>query len=64
MDTKRKSSTLFQADKITHSPFNNFDLAAVVHKYPIPDFSNCKNHDAFEAAFARLEKDLRASVSR
>jgi hypothetical protein len=24
-----------------------------------PDFSNWKNHDAFECAFARLEKDLR-----
>jgi hypothetical protein len=27
------------------------------------DFSNWKNHDAFESAFARLEKDLRLSIS-
>ncbi len=26
----------------------------------IPDFSNWKDHDAFEAAFARLQKDLQA----
>ncbi len=40
------------------------DLAEEVRKYHIPDFSNWKNHDAFEAAFARLEKDLRASVGK
>jgi hypothetical protein len=38
------------------------DLAEEVRKYHIPDFSNWKNHDAFEAAFARLEKDLRAHL--
>lgn len=38
------------------------DLAEEVRKYHIPDFSNWKNHDAFETAFARLEKDLRSSV--
>jgi hypothetical protein len=32
------------------------DLAEEVRKYHIPDFSNWKNHDAFERAFARLEK--------
>jgi hypothetical protein len=31
-------------------------LAEEVCKYHIPDFSNWKNHDAFEAAFARQEK--------
>ncbi len=31
------------------------DLAEEVCKYDIPDFSNWKNHDAFEATFARLE---------
>jgi hypothetical protein len=31
-------------------------------KYHIPDFSNWKNHAAFEAAFARLEKDLRTHL--
>jgi hypothetical protein len=38
------------------------DLAEEVRKYHIPDFSNWKNHDAFERAFARLEKDLRTSI--
>jgi hypothetical protein len=32
------------------------DLAEEVRKYHIPDFSNWKNHDAFEPAFARLGK--------
>jgi hypothetical protein len=44
------------------------DLAKAVRKYHIPDFSNWisnwKNHDAFEAAFARLEKDLRTSIGK
>jgi hypothetical protein len=31
-------------------------LAEEVRKYHIPDFSNWKNRDAFESAFARLEK--------
>jgi uncharacterized protein YjbI with pentapeptide repeats len=38
------------------------DLAEEVRKYHIPDFSNWKNHDAFEAAFAKLEKDLRTAT--
>ena len=38
------------------------DLAEEVRKYHIPDFSHWKNHDAFERAFARLEKDLRTSI--
>lgn len=36
------------------------DLAVEVREYFIPDFSNWKNHDSFEAGFARLLKDLRA----
>jgi hypothetical protein len=36
--------------------------AEEVRKYHLPDFSNWKNHDAFERAFARLEKDLRTSI--
>ena len=36
------------------------DLAEEVRQYFIPDFSNWKNHDEFEAAFSRLLKDLRA----
>ena len=36
------------------------DLAVELRQYFIPDFSHCKEHDQFEAAFARLLKDLRA----
>jgi uncharacterized protein YjbI with pentapeptide repeats len=39
------------------------DLAVEVREYFIPDFSNWKNHDDFESAFARLLRDLRASES-
>jgi hypothetical protein len=37
------------------------DLAEEVRQYFIPDFSNWKDHDKFEVAFARLLKDLRAN---
>jgi len=37
------------------------DLAVEVRGYFIPDFSNWKDHDAFESAFDRLLKDLRAA---
>jgi hypothetical protein len=37
------------------------DLADEVRGYFIPDFSNWKDHDAFESAFDRLLKDLRAA---
>jgi hypothetical protein len=37
-------------------------LAEAVRKDHPPDFSNWKNHDAFERAFARLAKDLRTSI--
>jgi hypothetical protein len=36
------------------------DLAIELREYFIPDFSNWKDHDQFEVAFARLLKDLRA----
>lgn len=36
------------------------DLAVEVREYFIPDFSNWKDHDQFEAAFSRLLNDLRA----
>ncbi|MFL6281910.1 MAG: toll/interleukin-1 receptor domain-containing protein [Pyrinomonadaceae bacterium] len=34
------------------------DLAVEIREYFIPDFSNWKDHDAFEAAFKRLLNDL------
>jgi uncharacterized protein YjbI with pentapeptide repeats len=37
------------------------DLAIELREYFIPDFSNWKSHDAFEAAFHRLLQDLKAS---
>jgi hypothetical protein len=40
------------------------DLAVEVREYFIPDFSNWKNHDAFESTFARLKKDLEAENSK
>jgi hypothetical protein len=39
------------------------DLGVEIRKYPIPDFTNWKDHDAFEAAFAHLLKDLKATTS-
>ena len=33
-----------------------------IRRFHTPEFSNWKIHDAFEAAFARLEKDLRTSL--
>ena len=38
------------------------DLAEDVCEYFIPDFSNWKNHDTFEAAFAKLQKDLESKA--
>jgi hypothetical protein len=37
------------------------DLAEEVRGYFIPDFSNWKDHDAFESEFGKLLKDLRAA---
>ncbi len=39
------------------------DLAEEIREYFIPDFSNWKDHDSFEAAFARVLKDLKAEES-
>lgn len=36
------------------------DLAVEVREYFIPDFTNWKDHDSFEAAFDRLLSDLKA----
>jgi hypothetical protein len=40
------------------------DLAKEVREYFIPDFSDWKEHDAFEKAFGRLLRDLRAEEAR
>ena len=42
-------------------PDSGKDIGREIREYYIPDFSNWKDHDAFEAAFARLLRDLRAS---
>jgi hypothetical protein len=39
------------------------DLGVEIREYFIPDFSNWKEHDSFEAAFQRLLKDLKAEES-
>ena len=39
------------------------DVAKVVREYHIPDFSKWKDHDSFEAAFAKLLRDLKAEES-
>src|SRR5262249_52673871 len=44
-------------------PRTGQDYAEEVLRYHIPDFSNGKDHDAFEAAFARLIRDLKATTS-
>jgi uncharacterized protein YjbI with pentapeptide repeats len=38
------------------------DLAAEVREYFIPDFSNWKNHDDYQAAFSSLLRDLKNSA--
>jgi len=39
------------------------DLGVEIREFFIPDFSNWKDHDAFEDAYARLLKDLKAEES-
>lgn len=38
------------------------DLAIEVREFYVPDFSNWKDHDVFEAEFAKLLRDLRAEA--
>jgi len=47
-----KRWTCFDAD-------SGKDLAVEVREYFIPDFTNWKEHDVYQAAFARLLKDLK-----
>jgi uncharacterized protein YjbI with pentapeptide repeats len=39
------------------------DLGVEIRKFFIPDFTKWKDHDSFEAAFARLIEDLKATTS-
>lgn len=43
---------------------SGMDIAAEIRSYHIPDFSDWKNQDSFEKAFARLLRDLRAEEER
>jgi hypothetical protein len=43
-------------------PDTGKDMAREIREYFIPDFTNWKDHDAFETGFARLLKDLKAQV--
>jgi hypothetical protein len=43
-------------------PDTGDNLALEVRRYHIPDFTHWKNHDAFEASFARLLRDLKAAT--
>jgi hypothetical protein len=38
------------------------DLGVEIREYFIPDFTNWKDHDAFEAAFDRLIRDLKTAT--
>jgi hypothetical protein len=40
------------------------DLGIELREYFIPDFTNWKDHDAFEAAFERLLRDLKAEEKK
>jgi len=40
------------------------DLAVEVRQYFAPDFSNWKNHDAFEAGFLKLQTALQDESAR
>jgi hypothetical protein len=40
------------------------DLAVEVREYFIPDFTNWKDHDAFETAFGRLFRDLKKEAQK
>ena len=40
------------------------DLAEEVRQYFIPDFSNWKDHDAFEKSFGKLLADLKSEEKK
>ena len=72
-ELKEKRRKLFPIRLVDFEPIEDwecFDPTARARTWPrrsgsifIPDFSNWKDHDAFEAAFARLLKDLEAKES-
>jgi len=39
------------------------DMAREVREYFVPDFSNWKDHDAYQKAFDRLVRDLKAETA-
>ena len=49
-----KAWTCFDADRGT-------DSAREIREYFIPDFSDWKNHNAYQEAFQRLLRDLKAN---
>jgi uncharacterized protein YjbI with pentapeptide repeats len=51
-----KQWKLFDADR-------GIDSAREIREYFIPDFSNWKDHDSYQAAFQRLVRDLKAGAS-
>ena len=66
-EQRRKLFPIRLCDFETLSAWKSFDadtgkdLGCEVREYFIPDFSHWKEHDAFEAAFARLLRDLKAT---
>jgi hypothetical protein len=40
------------------------DSAREIREYFIPDFSNWKDHDSYQAAIQRLVKDLKAEAGK
>jgi hypothetical protein len=54
----------FEAIEQWRAPYGSQpkDMANEIREYFIPDFSNWIDHDAFEVAFKRLLKDLKASI--
>ena len=72
---RRSRDLLFNTDtrklELLTTPLNRLGLtleasclAEEVRQYFIPDFSRWKEHDAFEAAFTRLLRDLRVEDDR
>jgi hypothetical protein len=69
MEKRRKLFPIRLVDFETIRDWESFDadsgkdLGVEIREYFIPDFSNWKDHDAFESAFARLLRDLKAEES-